>query len=169
MYPSHPGGWKRSLESAVRHHNYSHCSTIGCTPVFALKKEVAYLPADDKLGIKSLLKLEKRRKSPEEEQVSRTRQKQNFDKRFSCKIPHFEVGDEVLVKVGNTLKYSGPYSVTDVQRIDGVPKRISHVGERNDVKTSALRNVLKFSPRRDNFFDGESSSTLRSETIIAEQ
>ena len=35
MYPSHPDGWKKSL--AVRHRNYSHCSTIGCSPVSALE------------------------------------------------------------------------------------------------------------------------------------
>ena len=85
LYPSHPGGWKRSLESAVRHHIYSHCSTIGCSPVFAL--EVAYLPADEKLGIRDLLQLRETRKSAEEECVMRDRQKKNFDGRHAAKIP----------------------------------------------------------------------------------
>ena len=157
MYPAHPGGWKRSLESAIRHHNYSHCSTIGCSPIFALTGSVATLPANEKLGIKRLLRLKERRKSAEEEFAARTKQKRGFDKRHSARIPEVDVGTEVFVRVGNTSRYSGPYKVTAIQRIDGLPKRVSYVDERNIEKTTTLKRILKFCPRGDNFFERESS------------
>jgi transposase InsO family protein len=157
MYPSHMGGWKRCLESAVRHHNYTHCSTIGCTPVFALRGEVAYLPADDTLGVRRLLSLRERRKSPDEEHHSREKQKKNFDRRHTAKISDLVAGDKVLVKEGNTLKYAGPFTITEVENFNGIPKRISYRNEGGVVKTSSLKRVFKYCPRSDNIFGGESS------------
>ena len=110
------------------------------------------LPADDKLGLRRVLRLQEKRKTAEEERAMRERQKMNFDKRNSAKIPELAAGDEVFVRVGNTTAYAGPFRVTGVQGFDGIPKRIAYRDAQGVEKTSPLKRVLKFSPGRDDIF-----------------
>lgn len=118
---------------------------------------VATPPADEKLGIKRLLQLQERRKSAKEEFEAKLKQKRGSNERHSARIPEAVVGTEMLLRVGNTSKYSGPYRVTAVQRFDELPKRISDVDERDIEKTTTLKRVMKFCPRGDDFFERESS------------
>lgn len=148
MYPNLRGGWKAALEAAVRHHNRSRCSTIGCSPYFALNGTVPYLPADDKFGIRNKVRLVERRFSSEEENLIREKQKNAYDRRVSDKIPEFSAGDEVLVRkgLGKLSEFLGPFPVTRVEFRAGVPKRVVYV-DGPTAKTAAIRNVFKFCPR----------------------
>ena len=155
MYPDMRGGWKATLEAAVRHHNRSRCRSIGCSPTFALNKTISYLPADDKLGIRNKLQLREQRFSLAKENESREKQKKGFDKKHQTRIPRLSVGDEILVRknFGKQTSFNGPYSVTHIEESNGVPRRISYQ-DGGDVRTAALRNVIKYCPRRDSLLEG---------------
>ena len=122
----------------------TYCSTIGCSPQFALNGEVSYLPADERLGIREALHLEERKHSVEEENRLRTRQKKNFDRRHSSKLPAVSPGDDVLVRKGSSKQFHqflGPFKVTNVQIIQGVAKRIEY--EDGGVRrVAALQNIV---------------------------
>ena len=161
MYPRHAGGWRGCLDAAVRHHNRSYCSTIGCSPNFALNGSPASFPADQRLGVLRHVRLSERRNSPETEERIRARQKRSFNKDHASKLPDISVGDEILVRSGNSkqnLKYSGPFRVTSIEYFQSVPKRFSYY-EGEIAKSAALKNVLRFHPRRDDSSRGESSGS----------
>ena len=160
MYPNM--SWKECLEAAVRHHNRSYSSTIGCSPGFALSGNPSYLPADDRLGIKNILRLTERRNSTEEENENRSRQKKNFNRRHASKLQNIAVGDQVLVRRGNTRqtsKFCGPFQVSGVEEIQGVLKRVIYSDGR-DRKYAAISNVLKFHPRGDELSGEESNGSI---------
>lgn len=126
MYPDFAGGWKCSLEAAVKHHNRSFCSSLGCSPHYALKDEVPSLQADRILGIEDKIKLVKQR-DEQTEKRSKAQQKRHFDKRHSQRFPKLEVGQQILVRVGlspQNTKYKGPFVVKRDENFNGVPKRI---------------------------------------------
>ncbi|UYV75877.1 K02A2.6-like, partial [Cordylochernes scorpioides] len=50
-YPHFKGGWKNALEAAVRYHNRSYNSYLGCSPLFKLTKTSPVLPADKELNL----------------------------------------------------------------------------------------------------------------------
>lgn len=161
MYPEYRGGWKGCLDAAVRHHNRSHCSTIGCSPTFALNGTPAIFPADSRLGVRGVISLTERRKSVEEEEACRSRQRKNFDKNHASKLPDISTGDEVLIRHGTTkqnIRYSGPFPVLEVHSFQSIPKRISY-SDGAVRKSAAIHNVLKFYPRRDSFSSRESSGS----------
>ena len=86
------------------------------------------------------------------------RQKKSFDRRHSAKLPSLAVGDQVLVQKGNSKQFrsiTGPFRVTDMKNVSGIPKRVTY--EDRGVKVAALRNIVKFCPRRDSSFEGEGS------------
>ena len=94
------------------------------------------------------MRLVERRFSPEEETRLREQQKRNYDKRVSGKIPDFSPGDEVLVRkgLGKFSRFLGPFTVTRVEFIEGIPKRVDYT-DGSTSSTAALRNVLKYCPR----------------------
>ena len=128
MYPNLRGGWRVALHAAIRHHNRSRCSTIGCSPFFALNNEVPYLPADERFNIRQNVRLTENRFSPEEEEEYRNRQEKHYNKRHSNKIPKFAIGDDILVQKGQgkQSKFYGPFKTLDLQFIDGTPKTFTH-------------------------------------------
>ena len=151
MYPEPQHGWKESLEAAVRHHNRAFCSTIGCSPSFALNGTPTYLPADDRLGIRNSLRLRERRNSADEENKCRSRQARNFDRRHAARMPNVEQGDRILVRRGTSKQdtvFCGPFLVTAVEVIQGIQKRVVYV-EDSIEKSVAIRNVIKYHPRRE--------------------
>ena len=107
------------------------------------------------------VRLSERRNSPETEERIRARQKRNFNKDHASKLPDISVGDKILVRSGNSkqnLKHSGPFRVTSIEYFQSVPKRFSYY-EREVAKSAALKNVLRFHPRRDDSSRGESSGS----------
>ncbi|UYV70218.1 hypothetical protein LAZ67_7002223 [Cordylochernes scorpioides] len=50
-YPHFKGGWKNSLEAAVRYHNRSYNSYLGCSPLFKLTKTSPVLPAEKEFNL----------------------------------------------------------------------------------------------------------------------
>ena len=84
-------------------------------------------------------------------------QKKGYDRKHNTKIPDFAAGDSILVRKGSgkQSKFLGPFLITDIRVIDGIPKRIVYMD--NEVsKVAALRNVVKYCPRRDSFSTRES-------------
>lgn len=71
MYPDRE--WEECLDEAVRHHK------------FALNGTPTYLPADSRLGITGRIRLTERKRTTEEENSCRARQKRNFNKRHTTK------------------------------------------------------------------------------------
>jgi transposase InsO family protein len=155
MYPDMRGGWRCALEAAVKHHNRSRCSTIGCSPHFALNKEAPFLPADFRFGVERKIRLTERRFSVDEEFQKRLVQKKAYDSRHQSQVPQIAVGDLVLVRKGSGKQcaYDGPFEVRDVQIIEDIPKRITYK-QGTETKTAALRNVLKYCPRGGSFQGG---------------
>ena len=150
MYPDFPGGWKCALEAAVRHHNRSHCSSLGCSPEFALRGTVPILQADKELGIIETIQLRESR-DPQKERLVKKAQKTQFDKRRSQKFPKIGVGDEILVRTGlppHNKTYGGPYVVKKIESFDGVPKRFFYEDDGKERQVS-LRNTIQYIPRRE--------------------
>lgn len=151
MYPDCPGGWKKCLEAAVRHHNRSFCIPIGCTPTFVLKSELPYLPADDMLNIKNSINLKEKVSTDEEQLRNKMEQKRNFDRRHPSHPVDMKLNDMVLVRRGlarQFQKFVGPVKVTGIERFNNVIKRIQY-DDQGVSKTSAIRNVVKYCPRSD--------------------
>ena len=156
IYQDHPRGWKVCLEVAEKHRNHSFCSTIGCSPQFALNGQTTYLPTDERLRIQGRIRLTEGGISVEEENRRRKKQRKHFDKRHATKVLGVSTGDLVLVWKGNQKQFYetiGLYRVVDVETISGPPKRVRYEVQ-GATKVAALRNVLKFCPRRDSSFRG---------------
>ena len=113
MYPNIRGDWRAALDTAVRHHNRSRRSTIGCSLHFALNAEVPYLPADKKFNVPRRVRLQEERFSTEQEQRHREKQKENYDHRHRTKVLQVATGDSILVRkgYGKQSKFEGPFEV----------------------------------------------------------
>ena len=150
MYPDFPGGWKCTLEAAVKHHNRSHCSSIGCSPEFALLGKVPSLQADKELRIEDKLHLEEHR-SGAVERKQKLEQKRHFDRRHSQKFSKLAPGDRVLVRIGlppHNKEFKGPFVVKRIEVFEGVPKRVFYdEGDKENVAT--FRNTVLYTPRRE--------------------
>lgn len=150
LYPAFPGGWKAALEAAVRHHNRSHVSTIGCSPRYALTGEPTTLPADDILRIHKNVLRDEKRKSPEEERNARNKQKEGFDSRRSAKVQNVRQGDWVLVHRGvrgDKKPFTGPYKVTAVTTFNGETKRVYYEA-RGKTEVATIGKIVRFRTRR---------------------
>ena len=105
FYPNQLGGWKKTLDNAVRHLNRTYHSIIGCSPYFKAYGVSNPFPADDEFGV-----------SPPPEtpftsdaiQRKREEMKKHYDSRHSSHLPKLKEGDEVLVSDHNTIK--GPFT-----------------------------------------------------------
>lgn len=153
MYDSFPGGWKCSLEAAVKHHNRSYTSGLGCSPQYASTGETPILQADRELGLLENLKIVEERQQKSQEERYRKRMKKNFDKRHRADMPDIQVTDLVLVRKGirdSSAKFYGPYSVTKTATQNGILKTVWYTGERGSVECASIGNVFKYYPRRGN-------------------
>ena len=151
MYPEFPGGWKCNLEAAIKHHNRSHCSSLGCSPQFALNGTVPSLQVDKILGVHQTVKLIEKRDS-NKEQRCKARQKEQFDRRHSQKFPKVKEGDSILVRVGlppHNKTYRGPFAVKAVDYFNGVPKRFFYDDLKGKEQVATLRNIVPYTPRRE--------------------
>ena len=117
MYLNLKGGWRAALDAAVRHHNRSRYSTIGCSPSFALKGEAPYLPADAKFGLRGRVRLIERSFSAQEESYIRERQIVTEGRTVPTKVPDFALGESILVRegIGKQKKFIGPYTISSVE------------------------------------------------------
>nr|XP_050027952.1 uncharacterized protein LOC126523360 [Dermacentor andersoni] len=77
MYPDFAGGWKCCLEAAVKHHNRSYTTALGCSPHFVTWGTVPVLPADRELGLLENLQLAEARKTVKKQEVYKRRMKRN--------------------------------------------------------------------------------------------
>jgi hypothetical protein len=95
MYSNFKGGWKCSLQAAISHHNRSFCSSIGCSPHFALYGKS---PADAEAYVDvSKIQTEKIF-SREKEKELRLKQKTYFDRRHVEKITVLKEGNKVYIR-----------------------------------------------------------------------
>ena len=149
LFPDFPGGWKCALEAAVKHHNRSHCKSIGCSPEFALSGRPPILQADKDLGIVDRIVLKEER-GVEKERLAKLRQKRNFDKRHPQNFARVREGDMILVRAGlspNNKKFGGPFVVTKVESFEGIPKRYFYEAQ-GIQKQASVSNVVPYFPRR---------------------
>lgn len=152
MYPQFRGGWKCALDAAVRHHNRSHTTALGCSPHFAAFDTPALFPADERLRVTDHVTLQEQRKSPEEVERYRYRMKRNFDARRNTNIPQIQVGDQVLVRrglPGSKTNFSGPYEVQKTVHQRGLLKAVWYKGSRGLDEVATIGNILPYHPRRD--------------------
>lgn len=154
VYPDFPGGWKCALEAAVRHHNRSHTTALGCSPQYAAYSNPALFPADVQLGVTDHVTLQEHKRSPEQLKKYRSRMKKNFDSRRSQKIPVIQIGDQILVRhglPGSKAEFCGPYLVVKTVQQGGVLKAVGYTGERGRTEMATIGNVIVYHPRRDGF------------------
>lgn len=144
LYPKQVGGWKVTLQKAVKHLNRSFHSSIGCSPHFkAFGKSDPY-PADEEFNVQPP---EEKPYSNEQIQKIRNKIKENYDKRHAKKTRDFNPGDKILVRSDPNKPHDGPFDVKDVTKQDGVPKTLTYEHpERGKLKVPA-RNCLPFSSR----------------------
>ena len=108
-----------------------------------------YVPADDRLSIRSRVRLVEKRREDAEESRLRQRQKTHFDKRHSMELPETEVRNQVPIKKENSKQFSevsGPLQTTEIEVIKWVLKRIGC--QDPGLKKVALGKLLRFCPRR---------------------
>lgn len=151
MYPNFQGGWKCCLEAAVRHHNRSSTSALGCSPLFAASGTVPVLPADIELGLLDRLTLSETKKTGKEQEVYKNRMKKNFDRRHSNNIPDIQPGDYVLVRKGigsSNDKFYGPFQVIKTASQHGILKTIWYLGVSKQTECASISNVFKYYTRR---------------------
>ena len=153
MYPDFRGGWKCCLEAAVKHHNRSYTTGLGCSPHFATTGTAPILPADRDLGLLEKLQLNEAEKSAEGQEVYKRRMKRNFDKRHNSDIPHIQPGDYVLVRKGVTpsnAKYYGPFQVVKTASQRGILKNVWYTAASGHRECASIGNVFKYYTRRCN-------------------
>ncbi|UYV71355.1 hypothetical protein LAZ67_8002739 [Cordylochernes scorpioides] len=113
-YPHFKGGWKNSLEAAVRYHNRSYNSYLGCSPLFKFTGTSPVLPADKELDLQC--DLHETEKTPTEQNQYRQRTKLYFNRRNKTTPPELKIGDFILVRhqrVGKEWHQTGPHRVTE--------------------------------------------------------
>ncbi|UYV67003.1 K02A2.6-like, partial [Cordylochernes scorpioides] len=93
-YPHFKGGWKNALEAAVRYHNRSYNSYLGCSPLFKLTKTSPVLPADKELNLHC--PLYETEKSQIEQNLYRQRTKFYFNSRKKALPPEMNIDDYIL-------------------------------------------------------------------------
>ncbi|UYV74064.1 hypothetical protein LAZ67_11002019 [Cordylochernes scorpioides] len=93
-YPHFKGGWKNSLEAAVRYHNRSYNSYLGCSPLFKLTKTSPVVPADKELNLHC--PLYETEKSHIEQNLYRQRTKFYFNSRKKALPPEMNIDDYIL-------------------------------------------------------------------------
>lgn len=97
MYPRFRGCWKCCLEAAIRHHNRSYTSGLGCSSLFAVSGVVPTFAADRELGLLEKLVLKEAKKGESQSGFYRQCMKKNFDKRRNSDIADIQV-DFVLIR-----------------------------------------------------------------------
>lgn len=151
MYPNFPGGWKCCLEAAVRHHNRSCTSGLGCSPLFAASGTVPVLPADRELGLLENLVLFEKKKTEKQQEAYKKKMKKNFDSRRSSDIPDIQPGDFVLVRKGirsSNEKFCGPFQVIKTASQRGILKTIWYLGVSGHTECASISNIFKYYTRR---------------------
>ncbi|UYV84235.1 hypothetical protein LAZ67_X001627 [Cordylochernes scorpioides] len=88
-YPHFKGGWKNALEAAVRYHNRSYNSYLGCSPLFKLTKTSPVLPDLH-------CPLYETEKSQIEQNLYRQRTKFYFNSRKKALPPEMSIDDYIL-------------------------------------------------------------------------
>ncbi|UYV79912.1 hypothetical protein LAZ67_18001028, partial [Cordylochernes scorpioides] len=130
-------GWKNALEAAVKYHNRSYNSYLGCSPLFKFTGTSPVLPADKELDLQC--DLHETEKTPTEQNQYRQRTKLYFNRRNKTTPPELKIGDFILVRhqrVGKEWHQTGPHRVTEGLKICtgiggpmGVDSQLSEKGE----------------------------------------
>ncbi|UYV72181.1 K02A2.6-like [Cordylochernes scorpioides] len=86
----------RPPEAAVRYHNRSYNSYLGCSPLFKFTGTSPVLPADKELDLQC--DLHETEKTPTEQNQYRQRTKLYFNRRNKTTPPELKIGDFILVR-----------------------------------------------------------------------
>ncbi|UYV74965.1 hypothetical protein LAZ67_12001916 [Cordylochernes scorpioides] len=144
---------ENALEAAVRYHNRSYNSYLGCSPLFKLTKTSPVLPADEELKLHC--PFYETEKSQIMQNLYRQRTKFYFNSRKKALPPEMNIDDYILVrhqKVGKEWKLSGPHRVTRVTKMDGHPKYVEYESDDKTPRTAHISNIQPYlhrHPRRD--------------------
>ena len=157
LYPMQVGGWKVTLQMAVKHLNRSYHSSLGCSPHFKAFGKADPFPADHYFQVAT----------PEEhpfskEQVLKLRERiqENYNRRHSSNVPNFQAGQDILVQGDKRKPHEGPFTIKDVKKKNEIPKTIIYFDPSRGDLVAPARNCLPYYQRACDSWQKNTSRTM---------